>query len=52
MYSQNNEIGVLEVLEIKISFADQLWWVDFSIIFKKFFPWILHFADGISETFL
>ena len=29
MYSQNDKIGVLEVLEIKIFFADEPWWADF-----------------------
>ena len=52
MYSQNNETGVLEVLEIKILFAAQPWWAEFHRIFLKFFQWILHFGDGISETFL
>ena len=52
MYSQNNETGVLEVLEIKILFAAQPWWAEFYRIFLKFFQWILHFGDGISETFL
>ena len=29
MYSQNDEIDVLEVLEIKILFVAQPWWADF-----------------------
>ena len=37
MYSQNDEIGVLEALEIKIFFADQPLWADFSRIFKNSF---------------
>ena len=28
MYPQDDEIGVLEVLEIKILFAAQPWWTD------------------------
>ena len=51
MYSQNNETGVLEVLEIKILFAAQPWWAEFHRIFLKFFQCILHFGYGISETF-
>ena len=37
VYSQNDEIGVLEVLELKVFFAAHLWWVDFDKIFVKFF---------------
>ena len=37
MYSQNDETGILEVLENKISFAAQLWWEDlYRILQKKF----------------
>ena len=28
MYSQNDETGVLEVLEIKMFFTAQAWWED------------------------
>ena len=29
IYSQNDEAGVLEVLEIKVFLTAQLWWADF-----------------------
>ena len=37
MYSQNDETGILEVLENKISFAAQLWWEDLYRILQKNF---------------
>ena len=52
MYSQNDETGVLEVLEIKIFFYVQQWLPGFYQFFKKFFLWILHFGGGITVTFL
>ena len=49
MYSQSNQTGILDVLEIK-NFATQLWWAvlkDFFLILS-----ILHFGGGITVTFL
>ena len=39
MYPQDDEIGVLEVLEIKILFAAQPWWTDLG-----FSPQVLHWC--------
>ena len=52
MYSQNDETGVLEVLETKVFFAAQPWWEGLYRIFKKFSPRILQFSGGISVSFL
>ena len=52
MYSQNDEIGVLEVLEIKIFFASQPCWEDLYRIFWKLSPWILKFSGRISMSLL
>ena len=49
MYSQSNQTGILDVLEIK-NFAAQPWWVvlkDFFLILS-----ILHLGGGITVTFL
>ena len=37
MYSQSDERCILDVLEIKISFAAQPWWEDFYFFFKFLF---------------
>ena len=41
MYSQNDEAGVLEVLEIKVFLTAQLRWADVQKIFWKFFGFTL-----------
>ena len=49
MYSQSNQTGILDVLEIK-NVAAQLWWAalkDFFLILS-----ILHFGGDITVTFL
>ena len=52
MYSQNDETGALEALEIKFFFAAQPWGKYLFKSSSKFFPWILQFGGGISVTFL
>ena len=49
MYSQSNQTGILDVLDIK-NVAAQLWWAalkDFFLILS-----ILHFGGDITVTFL
>ena len=52
MYSQNDETGILEVLEIFFFFATQPSWADLYKRFSKFFSWILQLVIGISIIFL
>ena len=49
MYSQNDKTGVLEVLEIKIFFTAQPWWVHFKKkkFFNEFYTWVI-----VSNKFL
>ena len=52
IYSQNDETGILEVLEIFFFFATQPSWADLYKRFSKFFLWILQLVIGISVIFL
>ena len=49
MYSQNGEIGVLEVLEIKTFFAAQRCWED---LYKRPFLGVTHISCYITYILL
>ena len=49
VYSHNDEIYVLEVLENRIFSAAQPWWEDLNIF--KILPRVLQMIDGISVSF-
>ena len=51
MFSQSDEIGIFDVLEIKIVTA-QPSWAAFERIFSKLFLWILHFGVAITVTLM
>ena len=51
MHSQNDETGILEVLEIKNFLQSPTMAGRFLENFLKLFLWILHFHGGISVTF-
>ena len=51
MYSQNDDTGVLEVLEIKIFFAVQPGGMTLKDVLKTSL-WVLQFTSGISTCFL